>query len=267
MTEIDEPPPVDRRWSHIMVSRESGVTELRFHTNGGAFVWSAQAHRELTQAFRWIADDLATKVLILTGTGPTYCTDIDVSGFADMSWHRIWNEGRRMLSNLHDVDVPIISAVNGPATIHAEILVLADIVVAADHAEFADRAHFATRDTVPGDGVGLIWGELLGPTRTKYFLLTGESIGAHEAKRLGVVNEVVPSAELMGRARDLALDLSRRSLPVLQYTKTVMKMGFHHAFRERLSHGLGVQGCGHWDRGGIEPGRLSTFAEGRTSDG
>ena len=162
-----------------------------------------------------------------------------------------------MLKNLDDIEVPVIGVVNGPATIHSEIPVMGDIVLAASHAEFADRAHFALRDTVPGDGVNLVWGELLGPTRSKYWLLTGASIDAAEALRIGFVNEVLPSADLLPRAWELAVDLARRDLPVLRYAKAAVSIGFRRDFGERLSHGLGIEGCAHWSRGGIKKGHFS----------
>ena len=65
-----------------------------------------------------------------------------------------------MLRNLNDVEIPVIAAVNGPATIHSETPMMGDIVLATTHAEFADKAHFATRGTVRGDGVNIVWSEL-----------------------------------------------------------------------------------------------------------
>ncbi|MET0928466.1 MAG: enoyl-CoA hydratase/isomerase family protein [Aeromicrobium sp.] len=221
-------------------------------------VWGAGPHRDITDAFRWLAADDHVKVVLLTGTGGTFCTEIDTSGFAEMQWHEIWWEGRKMLTSYHDIDVPVITVANGPATIHSELLAMGDIVLAAEHAEFADHAHFAGRDTVPGDGVAVVWGELLGPTRTKYFLLTGERIDATEAKRLGVVNEVLPADELDARAWELARDLARRSLPVLRYTMSAIGAGFRRDFDERISHGLGVQGSGHWSLGGVKKGTYSS---------
>jgi enoyl-CoA hydratase/carnithine racemase len=134
---------------------------------------------------------------------------------------------------------------------------MADIVLAADHTVFADRSHFATRDTVPGDGVNLVWGELLGPTRAKYFLLMGSTIDAQEAYRLGVVNEVLPLAELSDRAWAIAREFARRDLSVLRYAKAAVSAGFRRDFSQGLSHSLGVEGCGHWARGGIKPARIT----------
>jgi enoyl-CoA hydratase/carnithine racemase len=246
------------QWEHIAATREEDVLELRVHTDGAQMVWGADPHRELTEAFRWVAASPDLKVVILTGTGSAFCTEIDTSGFAAMPWHEIWWEGRKMLTSLHDIDVPVIAVANGPATIHSELLVMGDVVLAAEHAEFADHAHFATRDTVPGDGVAVVWGELLGPTRTKYFLLTGQVIPAAEALSLGVVNEVLPGDQVLTRAWELARDLARRSLPVLRYSKAAIGAGWRRDFDERISHGLGVQGSGHWSLGGVRSGTYAT---------
>jgi enoyl-CoA hydratase/carnithine racemase len=246
------------KWETVDVRRRNSVTELRFHTDGGPLVWSATAHREQYEAFSWLSRDRETKVVIITGTAEIYCGELDVTSFAGMPWEDIWWEGRHLLMSLNDIDIPIISAINGPATIHAEIPVMADIVLAAPTVEFADRAHFALRDTVPGDGVNLIWGELLGPTRSKYFLITGSSIDADESLRLGVVNEIVAADDLLPRAWTLAEELCQRSLPVLRYTKSVLTVGFREHFSDRLSHSLGVEGIGHWSRGGIQPGHFTT---------
>ena len=241
-------------WRTVAVTHRDAVTELRFHTDEGPLVWTAQAHRELTAAFAWVGTQLDTKVVILAGTGDVYCSELDVTSFADIPWDHIWWEGRRMLKALNDVEVPIIGVVNGPATIHAEIPVMADIVLAAPEAEFADRAHFALRGTVPGDGVNIVWGEILGQHRSKYWLLTGSSIDAEEGRRIGFVNEVLPADQLLPRAWELAAQLATRELAVLRYAKAAISIGFRRDFSEGLSHGLGVEGCGHWARGGIKKG-------------
>lgn len=79
----------------------------------------------------------------------------------------------------------MIGAVNGPAHMHAELVVLSNIVVASETASFQDAPHFAN-GVVPGDGVHIVWPMLLGPTRGSYFLLTNEIIDARQALELGV---------------------------------------------------------------------------------
>lgn len=242
-------------WATIAVTRVDDIIELRLHSDGGPLIWSAEAHRECYEAFLWVAADREAKVLILTGTGETFCDALDTTSFSQMAWHELWYEGRRMTAGLNEIDIPIIGAVNGPATIHGELPVMADIVIAADHANFADHAHFAARDNVAGDGSNLVWAELLGRTRGMYFLLTGERITADEGKRIGFVNEVMPLAALNDRAWELARELARRELPILRYAKDAIGIGFRRDFRQNLGHGLGVQGSGYWAIGGIKAGR------------
>lgn len=248
-------------WEHIAVRFEDGILELRFHTEDGPLVWSANAHRELTQAFAWASEQLDAKIVIISGTGDTFCSELDVTGFADLPWHDVWWEGRRMLRRLNDIEVPIVSVVNGPATVHSEIPVMADIVLASRDACFADRAHFPLRGTVPGDGVQLVWNELLGPARLKYWLLTGASISAEEGRRIGFVSELHDRDTLATRAWEVASDLARRSVPLLRYAKSAITMGTRPDFNKQLAYGLALQGSAYTSEGGMRPERLETTRE------
>jgi enoyl-CoA hydratase/carnithine racemase len=245
----DSPP----EWSHIVVTREGGVTELRLHTDGEQLVWSARAHRDVTEAFHWLQFDAQTKVVVLRGTGDAWCASIDVASFAGIPWDDIWWEGRRMLIGLMDLDVPVIAAVQGEASVHAELAVLADVVLATPDASFADHAHFATRRTVPGDGVHVVWASLLGPSRSRYFLLSGQTIGAEEARTLGFAHEIHDAVSIYERAWQLARELAENPLPVLRYTKAALSIPLRRDFHDALSHGLALQGGGHWAKGGIKP--------------
>ena len=242
MTHLDE---YANRYRHVAFDRRDGVLEVRLHTDSGPMVWSPSAHRELADAYADIASDPETKVVVLTGTGDSFISSMDTAAFiaAGLSWDVIWWEGKRLLTNLIDIDVPVIGVVNGPATVHAEMAVMSDIVLASDTAVFADAPHFAY-STVPGDGVHVVWENLLGTNRGRYFLLTAQTIDALEALRLGVVSEVHPAAEVLGRAHELAQDLASRPLSVLRYTRTALTTRLRRMLLEGLSHGLALEGCG-----------------------
>jgi len=181
------------RYPNVSITREDGLLEVRLHTDGGPLAWSAAAHRDLGILFGQIGADRENRVVLLSGTGNVFCDTIDHETFADLRWEQIWSEGKRLLQSLVDIEVPVVGVVNGPATIHAELVAISDIVVAADHAVLADKAHFIN-GAVPSDGVHLIWPHLLGPNRGRHFLLTGRELSAQEAFDLGVVAEVVPAA-------------------------------------------------------------------------
>lgn len=232
-----------KRYSGIRFARdEAGVLEMRLHTRGGPALWGTSLtslHAELGEAFLDVGRDTDNRVVILTGTGDSFIAAFDPQEpFPETSlaamWSRIHAEAVALLENLLAIPVPMIAAVNGPALIHAELAALCDIVLAAEGAEFADIAH-VPGGAVPGDGVHTIWPMLLGPNRGRYFLLTGERIGAAEAQRLGVVAEVLAAEDLLPRARALGAQLARLSPETLRHTRAVLVRDL----RRRITDDLG----------------------------
>jgi enoyl-CoA hydratase/carnithine racemase len=225
-------------WKYIEVTTNERVTELTLHDgDGGPLIWNATVHRELAELFTLLPLDLETSVILLTGTGEEFCTRVDSSSFRAVNWHAIAWEGRRLVSALVDLDVPVVSAINGPLHMHSEVAILADIVLATPTVTFADHLHF-TRGIAPGDGIQLAWQALIGPTRANYFLLTGSLIDAEEALRLGVVHEIVPAEDLLDRAREHAHALARVAPEVLRSTRAAFWATQRSGFRAALEFGI-----------------------------
>lgn len=238
------------RYATLKLDRsDSGVLTVTMHTRGGEALWGIALdglHRELGELFADVGRDPENKVILLTATGDNFCIAMDHGGSPPPEsspvaiWDRLHREGVALLDNLLRVPVPMIAAVNGPVHIHAELPLLCDIVLASDTAEFADVAHIPG-GTVPGDGVQTVWPMLLGPNRGRYFLLTGQRIGAAEALSLGLVGEVLAPAALMARARDHAERLAALPLPVLRHTRTVLTGHLRRRIQAELSHGLALE--------------------------
>jgi enoyl-CoA hydratase/carnithine racemase len=238
------------RFEFVRLRREDGILEITIHKNGGPAKWGSwegAIHDELGQAFYEVSHDRENRIVIFTGAGDTFLQEFDFDGSAPPTaltpafWDRIYKEGKDLINNLLDIEVPVIGAVNGNAFIHSELLVLSDIVLAAEHARFADKAHFPG-GTVPGDGVHIVWSALIGPNRSRYFLLTGEEIDAHEARRLSVVAEVLPAASLNQRAWALARELATKSDLALRYTRATFTLDLKRRMTNDLSHGLLLEG-------------------------
>ena len=145
--------------------------------------------------------------------------------------------GRMLIENVLAVDVPMISAVNGPCNIHSEVPLLGDIVLASEDAYFQDSAHFP-RGMVPGDGQHVIWPAIVGRTRARYLLLTGKKLSADEALAWGAVNEVLPKNRLLDRAWELARELAKRPPLTLRYTRMLFTQDLKRAFLDELGHGI-----------------------------
>ena len=118
------------------MERRDGILQMTFHTGGGPLQWGLLPHGEFPQAFRDVGSDPENKVVILTGTGDTYSGPRAAGGTGMRStpaqWDRVYWEGKHLLMSLLDIEVPMISAINGPAWRHSEIPLLCDIVLAAD---------------------------------------------------------------------------------------------------------------------------------------
>src|SRR5262249_10568648 len=196
------------------------------------------------QAFRDIGSDPDNKVVIMTGTGevfsgPRATPDRKLRRTAS-AWDKTYWEGKHLLMNLLNIEVPMISAINGPAWRHSEIPLLCDIVLAAETAQFQDSAHFAS-DVVPGDGMHIVYPLLLGMNRGRYFLLTGQPLDAAAALRPGLVAEVLPPDKLLARAWDLAEGLTRKPTLLLRYTRLLFTEYLRRQMHDLLGYGLAME--------------------------
>lgn len=239
------------RYKFVRFERRDGILQMTLHQDGGPAKWSAYPggiHEELGDAFYHVGRDRGNRVVILTGAGDSFCTEVDFSGndpdgLGARFWDRIYKEGKDLLHNLLDIEVPVIGAVNGPAWIHAELLTMSDIVLAAEHASFADKTHF-TIGSVPGDGVHIWWPMLLGPNRGRHFLMTGAEISAQEAKALGFVAEVLPQEALLERAWEIAAGLLTRDDLALRFTRAALTQHIKRRMLDDLGYGLMLEGMG-----------------------
>jgi enoyl-CoA hydratase/carnithine racemase len=236
-------------YRNIRFMRADGILQMQIHHDGGEAVWTAEKgaiHEQLGDAFYRVGRDDENRIIILTGTGDAFLRNMDLSGGAPLNtaqWARIFKEGRDLLQNLLEIDVPIIAAVNGPAFIHAEIPTLSDIVIASDTASFADKAH-APGGVVPADGVHVWWQMLLGPNRARHFLLTGSEIPAEEARTLGFVAEVVPQDRVLARAWEVARELVQKPPLMLRYSRVAMVQRIKRHMLDDLGYGLMLEGMG-----------------------
>lgn len=229
---------------NIGFERRDGILHMRLHTSGGPLLWSQSVHEELPTAFYMVGADRGNHVVILSGTGDVFCTDIDYASNGNMQdpvvMDNIFREGKQILGRLLDIDVPVVGVVNGPARLHAEIPLLSDVVLASATAVFQDAAHFE-RGVVPGDGVHTLWQRWLGPNRGRYFLLMGQEISAGEALSLGLVGEVVEHESVMDRAWAVAERLADRPEFTRRYSRQVLTMSLRREVNWEISEGLALE--------------------------
>ena len=112
----------------------SGVLEVALHTDGGKLVFNGHTHEQFVDLFHDIGADPDNRVVILTGTGEAFMDEISPEGFdffTPRGYDKIYREGKKVLMNLLDIEVPLIAALNGPVLLHSEYALLAGKFVSA----------------------------------------------------------------------------------------------------------------------------------------
>lgn len=237
--------PVRDAFANARLTRKAnGVLEVTLHTNGGKLVFDGHTHEQFVELFHAIGEDRENHVVILTGSGDAFMDTISPEGFdffTPQGYDKILREGRKILSNILDIEVPMISALNGPVLLHSEYALLTDIVVATPETVFQDKPHFEF-GIVPGDGVHTLWPHVIGSIRGRYFLLTRQLLDAETAKDWGVVNEIVPADRLLARAHEIADGIA--ALPPLtsRYTRIALTQEPRRMISADGGHGLALEG-------------------------
>jgi 2-(1,2-epoxy-1,2-dihydrophenyl)acetyl-CoA isomerase len=216
------------------VSESNGVGEDVIRRLEGGVAWIVlnrpDAGNAMTAAMRdqiadWLDEasaDLAVRAVVITGAGDrAFCSGADLRGQSDGATRpegapehavgdvaRLIRQGwQRLVAAVLDCEKPVLAAVNGTAAGGGMHLALAcDLVVAAEEARFIEV--FVRRGIAPDAGGAWLLTRLVGIQRAKELFFFGDDVTAAEAHRMGLVNRVVPRADLEPSVRELATRLA-----------------------------------------------------------
>ncbi|MGW8351197.1 enoyl-CoA hydratase/isomerase family protein [Streptomyces wedmorensis] len=172
--------------------------------------------------------DPDVRAVVVTATGRGFCAGADLRG-APAAGERVAGDVARMIrlgaqrfiGAVMDCEKPVVAAVNGTAAgIGAHLAFACDLVIAADSARFIEV--FVRRGLVPDGGGAYLLPRLIGPRRAKELMFFGDAVGAADAKDLGLVNRVVPAADLEKTAREWAERLAQGPTRALALTKQLV---------------------------------------------
>lgn len=198
---------------------------------------------ELPRIFQEIKDDDAIKALIITGAGDGFCAGPDVSGMDKGPWPEdasdaeklaVLNETMtRFLRPLVDMGKPTIAAVNGVAAgMGVSLALFCDLRFASEKARFA--LSFVRRGLTPDMGATFALPRLIGVSRALEYMLTGDFISAEEASRIGLVNKVVPHAQLMQTTLGFAERLAKSPSVSVSLIKKMAYKSLSNTLDEQL---------------------------------
>jgi enoyl-CoA hydratase/carnithine racemase len=189
----------------------------------------------LWEGFRRFADDDAARVLVLTGAGEkAFCAGGDLKEMSETSLTIPPPDFLPYLQRTVKTDKPVIAAVNGVAFAGGFLLAqMCDLVIAADHAKFG-----ITEVKV---GRGSPWAAplpwLVGPRAAMEIMLLGDPLTAQRAYEIGLVNRVVPAAELHDAAAEWAQKIAGNAPLSVRAAKQLVYLSAEHGWTDALNAG------------------------------
>ena len=188
-------------------------------------------------------------MVITTSLDDVFTVGLDIKWLVTLDESKIRdmiNQLQKIFNKIETLPIPVIVAVKGlNFTAGFELMLCADIVIAADNAKFGQVE--TKWGMVPAGGSTQRLIRLVGPMRAKELIYTSKIVTASEALRIGLVNELVPLAELEMRVNELTSDIKKCSGKAIELTKQLIQMGIYknedgfrmeiEAFQKRFSSG------------------------------
>ncbi len=202
----------------------------------------------------WVNHCKDVSVLVITGAGSAFSAGGNIRDMAERGGDfagdvaecadRYRKGIQRIPLALHEVEVPIIAAVNGPAIgAGFDLANMADVRIASEKAKFGET--FLNLGIIPGDGGAWFMQRQIGYQRAFELTLTGRVVEASEAKELGIVLEMVSPDDLMPRALDMAKRIASQPPKATRLTKRLMKAAPRMELKDFLDLCAVFQGMCH----------------------
>jgi enoyl-CoA hydratase/carnithine racemase len=225
----------------LVVERAGGVVTLTLNRPERRNAVSVPLWRELARVLAEVAAREEDRVVVLTGAGGHFCAGGDLSGAADGEGAGRWADPAAAMREtvgaaclaLHSLPKPTLAAVEGVAAgAGANLALGCDLVLAAESARFAEL--FVLRALPVDSGGSWLLPRLVGLQRAKELAFFGDFVSAEEARRLGLVNRVLPASQLRGEARAWAERLAALAPPALAAIKAGMNQALGASFEQAL---------------------------------
>jgi len=225
----------------LIVEREGATALVTFNRPKALNALSMATMRDLDAAIDELAADPEVSAIVLTGAGErAFVAGADISEFNSLQSGQVAVDyalrGQAILNKIEQLPKPVIAAINGFALGGGcELAMACDIRLAADTARLGQPE--INLGIIPGYGGTQRLARLVGRGMAKLLCLTGDPIGAAEALRIGLVDRVVPTAELLDEAKALAHKLAAKA-PV---ARALIKQAINVGLEGSLSEGLGFE--------------------------
>jgi len=212
----------------ILYTRENGIGVVCINRPQALNTLNSEVFSELYQVFNEIGTDSEIKVVIITGAGDkAFVAGTDIIEMKSRSRLEIRGfamAARKANEAIYNLGKPIIAAINGFALGGGlELAMVCDLRICSENAKFGQPE--INLGIIPGGGGTQRLTRLVGMTKAKELLFTGDMIDAQTAVDIGLVNKVVPAGKLMDEAKALAQKLLGKGAVALRLVKTAINNG------------------------------------------
>jgi 2-(1,2-epoxy-1,2-dihydrophenyl)acetyl-CoA isomerase len=215
----------------VLHEDDGGIRRIRLNRPEAANALRPVDRDRLIELLEQADDDHDVRVVVIAANGRHFCSGADVRGIARSgpadarratdSMRKIMNGAQRLVAAVLDCGKPVIAVVNGAAAgIGAHLALAADLVVAAEDASFVEV--FVRRGLVVDGGGAYLLPRRVGMQKAKELAFFGDKLPAAEAMALGLVNRVVPAAELGQAADEFARRLAVAPTTAISLTKRLL---------------------------------------------
>jgi enoyl-CoA hydratase len=224
--------------TRVLVETRDGIARVTINRPEKLNALDRQTMQEIDRAVASMGDDPSVGVLIVTGTGErAFVAGADIgelSSQTPVEGTAYARAGQAVLSRLERLGKPSIAAINGYALGGGlELAMACTLRLAAESAKLGQPE--VALGIIPGYGGTQRLARLVGAGRALELILTGDPIDAREAHRIGLVNRVVPAAELLSTAESLARTILTRGPVALRYALQAVHEGLQMTLDEGLS--------------------------------
>ena len=232
-------------YSTLLYTVDDGVAVITINRPKALNALNSAVMADFTDLLPKIAVDEAVKVVIITGSGEkSFVAGADITEMQKMSAieGRNWGKlGQAVFDKVEKLPQPVIAAVNGFALGGGcELSMACDIRIAAENALFGQPE--VGLGITPGFGGTQRLSRLVGKGIAKELIFTATNIDAQEAYRIGLVNKVVPAAELMAAAQKLAKKIMSKSSVAVQLCKAAINEGLNVDLESGIAYEAAVFG-------------------------
>lgn len=227
----------------IALTSDEGVATLTLNRPDRMNALSVRLKSELSDALDRLEGDASLRVLIVTGAGDkAFCAGADIKerSATDPAPARFIADQRAthaLFGRIEGLACPVIAALNGAAFGGGlEIALCCDFRIAAESAKLGLTE--VNLGVIPSGGGTQRLSRLVGAARAKRLIMTGQVLDAARALQFGIVDEVVPAAELHARVRAFAADLAAKAPLALRFAKQVVDRGAQTDLASALDYEL-----------------------------